>query len=325
MLSTNDNNQDISNSNKSKITDTQHHGRNNNKDTKPRTQDNATHKTWLRYALSLARHAPLKASNFRVGAVIVDPRLGGGGGDNDDDDNDDDDDDDDYNDLAKKQHVMVDGYTGALGGNEHAEGCCLVRLEGMLGDGESKAEGKGEGEESGNASKGKDEKDKDKLKHTTPTTTTTQPQPQLLHLYTTMEPCWRRLSGAESCTDLIVRWGPGAVGAEESAWERSSESDDEKGGSEERVEGGEGGGGGEKEGERNRKRKNAKVMITHVFYGLPEPDTFVGSNKGMSGRKLAAGGVESVYVKGMEEEILRVAKAGHTGGDAGVGGGGGEK
>ena len=304
MSSTNDNNQKISNSNSnnSKNDDTQHHGHNNNKDTKPRTQDNATHKTWLRYALSLARRAPLKASNFRVGAVIVDPRLGGGGGDSDDDD----DNDDDDNDPAKNEHVMVEGYTGALGGNEHAEGCCLVRLEGMLGDGESKAEGKGEGKESGNASEGNDKKDKDKLKHTTTTTpSTTQPQPQLLHLYTTMEPCWRRLSGAESCADLIVRWGPGAVGAEESSWERSSERDDEKGGSEERVEGG----GGEKEG----KRKRAKVMITHVFYGLPEPDTFVGSNKGMSGRKLEAGGVESVYVRGMEEEILRVAKAGHAG------------
>lgn len=49
--------------------------------------------------------------------------------------------------------------------------------------------------------------------------------------------------------------------------------------------------------------------ITKVYVGVREPEIFVGANEGR--KKLEEAGIEVVAVEGLEEEILRVAKAGH--------------
>ena len=49
--------------------------------------------------------------------------------------------------------------------------------------------------------------------------------------------------------------------------------------------------------------------IKRVCVGVLEPEKFVGENNGR--KRLADAGVDVVQVKGMEEEILRVATAGH--------------
>ncbi|KAI9841372.1 MAG: hypothetical protein M1837_000755 [Sclerophora amabilis] len=52
-----------------------------------------------------------------------------------------------------------------------------------------------------------------------------------------------------------------------------------------------------------------RLGIKRVYVGVKEPQTFVGENKGRT--RLEAEGVEVVLVEGLEEEILKVAKAGH--------------
>ena len=49
--------------------------------------------------------------------------------------------------------------------------------------------------------------------------------------------------------------------------------------------------------------------IKTVYLGVKEPETFVGENKGRA--KLEEAGIASVHVIGFEEEILKVATAGH--------------
>ncbi|KAM5445716.1 hypothetical protein MaudCBS49596_007271 [Microsporum audouinii] len=49
--------------------------------------------------------------------------------------------------------------------------------------------------------------------------------------------------------------------------------------------------------------------IKKVYYGVKEPDTFVGESDGV--RLLTEAGVELEYVSGLEEKILQVAMAGH--------------
>ncbi|OXV10527.1 hypothetical protein Egran_01712 [Elaphomyces granulatus] len=49
--------------------------------------------------------------------------------------------------------------------------------------------------------------------------------------------------------------------------------------------------------------------IDKVYFGVREPDTFVGESQGC--RMLTAAGVEWEHVAGLEEEILAVAMAGH--------------
>ncbi|KAI9654249.1 MAG: hypothetical protein M1821_006777 [Bathelium mastoideum] len=50
--------------------------------------------------------------------------------------------------------------------------------------------------------------------------------------------------------------------------------------------------------------------IRNVYVGVKEPETFVGENQGRA--KLAARGIESIPVPGLEDEILKVATAGHV-------------
>ncbi|KAF6819326.1 cytidine and deoxycytidylate deaminase [Colletotrichum sojae] len=59
------------------------------------------HKAYLQYALSLAKQSPPKPTNYRVGAVLVNP---------------------------KSNAVVATGYTLELPGNTHAEQCCFMKL-----------------------------------------------------------------------------------------------------------------------------------------------------------------------------------------------------
>ena len=60
------------------------------------------HLAYMRYALSLAKKAPPKPTNFCVGAVLVDEAANA---------------------------ILSTGYTMELVGNTHAEQCCLAKAE----------------------------------------------------------------------------------------------------------------------------------------------------------------------------------------------------
>lgn len=60
------------------------------------------HPAYMRYAVSLARRAPPKPTNFCVGAVLVDEAT---------------------------NRILSTGYTMELPGNTHAEQCCLAKKE----------------------------------------------------------------------------------------------------------------------------------------------------------------------------------------------------
>jgi pyrimidine deaminase RibD-like protein len=49
--------------------------------------------------------------------------------------------------------------------------------------------------------------------------------------------------------------------------------------------------------------------IQTVYIGVKEPEKFVGENKGR--RKLEDAGIKVVHVEGLEDDILKVATAGH--------------
>jgi pyrimidine deaminase RibD-like protein len=83
--------------------------------------------------------------------------------------------------------------------------------------------------------------------------------PPTIVLYTTVEPCGKRLSGNLPCVERILR---------------------------------------------------LRKVIKTVYVGVKEPEKFVGENVGRS--KLEQAGIEVVLIEGMEEEILKVATAGHT-------------
>lgn len=106
------------------------------------------HLAYMRYALSLAKKAPPKPTNFCVGAVLVDE-------------------------AANK--ILSTGYTMELPGNTHAEQCCLTKTE-----------------ESGLWKTGG--------------------AAQKLVLYTTVEPCNKRASGNNPCTETILKTRENATG-----------------------------------------------------------------------------------------------------------------
>ncbi|OQO11084.1 hypothetical protein B0A48_05339 [Cryoendolithus antarcticus] len=56
--------------------------------------------------------------------------------------------------------------------------------------------------------------------------------------------------------------------------------------------------------------KDGKAAIKRVVCGVSEPETFVGENVGR--KRLEDAGIEVVHVSGLEDEILKVATAGHT-------------
>lgn len=121
--------------------------------------------------------------------------------------------------------ILADGYTLELDGNTHAEQCCLIKLSEKYGVPEERL--------------------KDVL-------------PRHLALYTTVEPCSKRLSGNVPCAERILRLAG---------------------------------------------------VIDAVYVGVLEPKEFVQDNTGR--HALEKAGVTFEHVSGMEEEILRVAKAGH--------------
>ncbi|PSN73496.1 cytidine deaminase-like protein [Corynespora cassiicola Philippines] len=58
------------------------------------------------------------------------------------------------------------------------------------------------------------------------------------------------------------------------------------------------------------KTKDGNPAIKKVYLGVKEPEKFVGENKGRA--KLEEAGIECIHVSGFEEDILRVATAGHA-------------
>ena len=126
--------------------------------------------------------------------------------------------------------VLSTGYTLELPGNTHAEQCCLSKF--MDSRGVHTLE---------------------ELQEKLPIDTV---------LYTTMEPCTKRLSGNKPCVDRII--------------------------------------------EAKRIRK--------VYVGVSEPEKFVEENNGR--RVLETAGIQYEHIPGLEQEILKVATAGHekTGG-----------
>ncbi|KAL6917677.1 hypothetical protein ACHAPO_000514 [Fusarium lateritium] len=122
--------------------------------------------------------------------------------------------------------IIAEGYTLELPGNTHAEETCLMKLaEQHLATEEKLSE-----------------------VFNTPHA-----------LYTTVEPCFKRLSGKLPCVERVLR---------------------------------------------------QKSWITHVYVGVQEPETFVGENTGR--KTLEDAGIEIHHVSGLEEEILKVATAGHV-------------
>lgn len=121
--------------------------------------------------------------------------------------------------------ILADGYTLQLEGNTHAEQCCLITLA---------------------------------TQHGVPESELGQVLPSSLALYTTVEPCSRRLSGNTPCAERILRLAG---------------------------------------------------VIRTVYVGVLEPKKFVEENTGRAA--LEEAGIQFVHVEGLEDEILKVAKAGH--------------
>lgn len=102
------------------------------------------HRSYMEYALNLARKSPPKPTNYCVGAVIVD---------------------------QSNNTILADGYTLELEGNTHAEQCCLMKLSEQF------------------------QVPEDQLQDFLP---------RNLALYTTVEPCSKRLSGNKPCAERIL-------------------------------------------------------------------------------------------------------------------------
>ena len=129
--------------------------------------------------------------------------------------------------LVKLQDssISADGFTLELPDNTHAEECCLLKLAEKHSVAEEDLAG-----------------------------VIASPHA----LYTTVEPCFKRLSGKLPCVERVIR---------------------------------------------------QKSWIRKVYVGVLEPDTFVGKNSGS--KMLEEHGIEVIHVAGLQNEILRVATAGH--------------
>ncbi len=99
----------------------------------------------MRQALALARKSPLKPTNYRVGALLVN---------------------------FEANTILASGYTLECEGNTHAEQCCFIKL----------AEA-----------------------HKVPEESLEDILPEETVLYTTIEPCFKRLSGNLPCVERILR------------------------------------------------------------------------------------------------------------------------
>ena len=127
---------------------------------------------------------------------------------------------------AGKNQILATGYTMELKGNTHAEQCCFIKLGNQL------------------------QVEEDNLG---------KALSEAAVLYTTMEPCNKRLSDNLPCVDRILQLGS---------------------------------------------------AIKTIYVGVMEPEKFVGQNTGR--KRLMDAGIAFEPVKGLEEEILHVATAGHN-------------
>ncbi|KAM7199453.1 bifunctional protein RIB2 [Rhypophila sp. PSN 637] len=127
--------------------------------------------------------------------------------------------------VDASNNIMATGYTLEFQDNVHAEQVCFMKLAREVDTPEEKLQ--------------------DKL-------------PSGLSLYTTMEPCSKRLSGNLPCVKRVLR---------------------------------------------------LKSCIKTVYVGVVEPETFVAKNTGKL--ELQDAGIEVVHVPGLEDEILKIATAGH--------------
>jgi pyrimidine deaminase RibD-like protein len=110
------------------------------------------HLSYLRQALELAQLSPPKPTNFRVGALLLDPST---------------------------NTTLSTGYTLECPGNTHAEQCCFIKLA---------------------------------QKHNILEEQLADVLPDNTILYTTMEPCAKRLSGNVSCLERILKLGENGRG-----------------------------------------------------------------------------------------------------------------
>jgi pyrimidine deaminase RibD-like protein len=127
---------------------------------------------------------------------------------------------------AATNTILETGYTLECEGNTHAEQSCFIKL----------AE-----------------------RHNVSEKGLASVLPDHVALYTTVEPCFKRLSGNLPCVERILQYG------------------------------------------------NA---IKTVYVGIKEPEKFVGQNTGR--KQLEDAGIKVILVEGMEDEILKVATAGHV-------------
>ncbi|EXJ68638.1 uncharacterized protein A1O5_08432 [Cladophialophora psammophila CBS 110553] len=218
----------------------------------------STHLHYLRHALSLARRSPPKPTNFRVGCVIVafptsppttsdgpstitSSGVGGGGGKEE-----------------VEGEVLSTGYTLEIEGNTHAEQNALTKLVQKYGISVSPSSSPSS--------------DLEQLGRAVLT-----PEKNV-YLYTTLEPCGKRLSGNTPCVQRIISTRKGG----------SSGS--------------------------SGNHHPAGWGIRKVVFGAREPGTFVQDSQSL--RMLDEAGVPWEYVRGMEDEILKVAKEGHVKGGA---------
>ncbi|KZF24877.1 cytidine deaminase-like protein [Xylona heveae TC161] len=130
---------------------------------------------------------------------------------------------------AAANKILATGYTLELPGNTHAEQCCLDKIA-----------------QEHNISE-------DRVGEVLPNETV---------LYTTMEPCGKRMSGHLDCVARIMRT-----------------------------------------------KDHGHPGISKIYLGVKEPRIFVGLNAGRT--RLWGHGIECVHVPGFEDQILKIATAGH--------------
>lgn len=134
---------------------------------------------------------------------------------------------------ADKNEILSTGWSLELvdpagPGSTHAEQCCFIKVG---------------------------------QKHGLPEERIAEVLPQNTILYTTMEPCNKRLSGNKPCVDRIL---------------------------------------------------GISKAIKEVYIGIKEPDVFIDQSVLVVGRKrLEDAGVKVLFVEGLEDQILKVAKSGH--------------
>jgi pyrimidine deaminase RibD-like protein len=150
----------------------------------------STHLHYLRRALSLARLSPPKPTNFRVGCVIVSfPATGSSsssssapsasvGGE----------------DRPPEGDVLSTGYTLELEGNTHAEQNALAKL----------AREHAEAEQKQTPTQSHNGQDQHEEKAAAAALAAILTPARNVYLYTTLEPCGLRLSGATPCVQRII-------------------------------------------------------------------------------------------------------------------------